>query len=375
MKKLCLLNLLMVLFGCLFIVACSGSDGDGEEPGGGGGTLSGNLVLSSSSLYINPDGKDATVLTVRMGDTDVTGKAKIYLNNAEFEGTSFTATKEGQYTFFASYETEISEKITIEAIDGMPAMPNDPQANKFDGFVHRVLAVQSTGTWCQYCPFMIAGIKSYLETNDNGNAIFVAAHNGDEMSNDYSNAVNKWLSISSYPTLTLNLDSKNKVGHQNAPTATAAAIGKAISATLKDDAFVGISAASVTKNNSKLTVRAKVKIGTEGQYRIAAWLLEDGIKADQENSTGLTDDFSIHNNVLRASSATAAYGSQLGGSASLAKGTVAEYACSFNLTAAKISSLAKCRIVLLVTTPKNGKFIVDNVVTCPIDGNIAFGYE
>ena len=375
MKKLCLLNLLMALFGCLFIVACSGSDGDGEEPGGGGGTLSGNLVLSSSSLYINPDGKDATVLTVKMGDTDVTDKAKIYLNNTEFEGTSFTATKEGQYTFFASYETEISEKITIEAIDGMPVMPNDPQANKFDGFVHRVLAVQSTGTWCQYCPFMIAGIKSYLETNDNGNAIFVAAHNGDEMSNDYSNAVNKWLSISSYPTLTLNLDSKNKVGHQNAPTATAAAIGKAISATLKDDAFVGISAASVTKNNSKLTVRAKVKIGTEGQYRIAAWLLEDGIKADQENSTGLKDDYSIHNNVLRASSATAAYGSQLGGSASLTKGTVAEYACSFNLTAAKISSLAKCRIVLLVTTPKNGRFIVDNVVTCPIDGNIAFGYE
>lgn len=383
MKKFCLSNLLIMLFGCLFFVACSGSDDGGEEPGGNGGnggnggTLTGKLVLSSSALYINADGKETAVLTVKKGDTDVTDKAKIYLNSAEFNGANFTATKEGKYTFFASYDAEISDKITIEAIDGMPAMPNDPQANKFDGFAHRVLAVQSTGTWCQYCPYMIAGIKSYLETNGDENVIFVAAHNNDKMSNTYSDAVNKWLSISGYPTLTLNLNSKNKVEHQGVPAATATAIAKAVSTTLKGDTHVGISAASETKNNTKLTVRTKVKIGMEGQYRIAAWLLEDGISAQQTNSTSLTDenDFSIHDNVLRASSATAAYGSQLGETSSLAKGSVAEYVGVFNLADAQIASLAKCRIVILVTTPENGKFVVDNVITCPVNGKVAFEYE
>lgn len=381
MRKFDLLNLLAMLCACLFFISCSGNDGEGDEPGGNGGGTNpeGKLVLSASASFINNDGRDAAVFTVRMGDTDITDKAKIYLGNDVFAGTSFTTTKVGDYTFFASYEGEISDKITIKAIAGIPDIPDDPQADKFDGFVHRVLVVQSTGTWCQYCPYMTAGIKSYLESDANtGDAVFAAAHNGDVMANDYSDAVNQWLSVSGYPTLSLNLDSRNKVQHQGEPAATASSISGAVSNTLRDAVHVAISASvSGTENSGILTVRARVKIGADGKYRIAAWLLEDGIRADQVNSTGLTDkdNFSIHNNVLRISSAASAYGVQLGENASSTKGSVKEYVCTLNLADAKVASLAKCRVVIFVTAPKDGKFTVNNVITCPINNSVAFEYE
>lgn len=380
MKKFNLFGFLVMFCGCLFFAACSGNDGEVEieVPGGddNGEVLDGKLMLSASASFINNDGQDASIFTVKKGDTDITNKAKIYLNNAVFEGVSFSTTKVGDYTFFATYDGEISDKITVKVIEGIPDLPEDTQAGKFEGFVHRVLAVQSTGTWCQYCPFMMAGIKSYLKDYDHENTIFVAAHNSDIMANQYSNTVNSWINVTGYPTLSLNLDSKNKIPHANAPDATAKAINNAIVAALKEDVHVGISASvSGTENSGTLAIRAKVKIGMAGQYRIGAWLLEDGIHAEQQNSTGLSDDFSIHNSVLRYGSSASAYGVQLGKEATSSKGDVEEFACSFNLADAKVTSLANCRVVIFVTTPKNGKFAVDNVVTCPINGSIAFEYE
>lgn len=377
MKKLKWFNLLALLCGCLFFAACSGNDGDGEEPGGGGGSsLDGKLVLSASAAFINSDGKDASEFTVKKGDTDITDKATIYQGTTALKSTSFATDKAGEYTFFASYEGEISDKITITAIDGIPSVPDDSQPAKFDGFKQRVLAVQSTGTWCQFCPYMIAGIESYLKSNKTGDALFVAAHNSDIMANKYSDVVNNWLKINSYPTLSLNIDSKNQVSHAATPDATAQAIERAVSATMSGNVNAGISASvSGTENEGTLTVRARVKIATTGQYRIGAWLLEDGIKADQTNSTGLTGDFSTHNNVLRLSSAKSAYGDKLGQDDASKKGSIEEYICTLNLAEAKVASLAKCRVVIFVSTPKDGKFVVDNVVTCPINGSLAFEYE
>ena len=226
---------------------------------------------------------------------------------------------------------------------------------------------------------MTAGIKSYLSEEENvEKTIFVAAHNGDVMANKYSDAVNSWVNARSYPTLSLNLDSKNQVQHLNVPAATASSIAGAVSTALRNNANVGISAmVAGTENGGTLTVNANVKIGMDAKYRIAVWLLEDGIQEAQTNSTGLTDEnnFSIHDNVLRISSATSAYGVQLGESDSSSKGSAKEYVCTLSLADAKITSLAKCRVVILVTTPKDGKFTVDNAVTCPINGSVAFEYE
>ena len=118
MKKFNLLGLLAMFCGCLCLSACSGNDGEGEEPGGnGGGTgIEGKLVLSASASYISNDGRDAAEFTVKKGDTDVTDKANIYQGNTLLGGTVFTTTTVGEYTFFASYEGDISEKITIKAI-------------------------------------------------------------------------------------------------------------------------------------------------------------------------------------------------------------------------------------------------------------------
>ena len=66
------------------------------------------------------------------------------------------------------------------------------------------------------------------------------------------------------------------------------------------------------KAANTVSVEAKIKIAESGSYRVAAWLLEDGISDNsQQNYTDLTDDFSTHNNVLRQSSSSLAFGDKL----------------------------------------------------------------
>ena len=125
------------------------------------------------------------------------------------------------------------------------------------------------------------------------------------------------------------------------------------------------------KASNKVEVEAKIKIAEGGSYRVAAWLLEDGILDNsQQNYTDLTDDFSTHNNVLRQSSASLAFGDKLGDS--LPAGSTEDYSCSFTLSSEKMDN---CRVVIMVTAPEGGVFAVDNVVMCPLNDKVGFEYK
>ena len=118
-----------------------------------------------------------------------------------------------------------------------------------------------------------------------------------------------------------------------------------------------------------------MKIGETGQYRIVAWLLEDGIKAEQTVASGIEGDFSTHNNVLRLSSSSKAYGEQLGQNQTLSKGTLVDFAMEMNLNDATLNSLGNCKVAVMVTSAKTGRYVVDNVVLCPINDAVAFEYK
>lgn len=104
---------------------------------------------------------------------------------------------------------------------------------------------------------------------------------------------------------------------------------------------------------------------------VTVWLLEDGILDNsQQNYTDLTDDFSTHNNVLRQSSASLAFGDKLGDS--LPAGSTEDYSCSFTLSSEKMDN---CRVIIMVTAPEGGVFAVDNVVMCPLNDKVGFEYK
>lgn len=376
MKKWNLFNILTALCCMVFVASCSGNSGDEDTPGTGG-NVSGELVLTATKSFISADGQDATVFTVKKGNTDVTAEATIYKDNEVYSSTSFSTATAGDYVFFASYEGEISAKITIRATEGgTSGVPADPNPDQFDGFKQRVVAIQSTGLWCGNCPLMITAIEAYQKTD--ADAIFVAAHNGDVMANNYSNAVNSFMGITAYPSLTINMNSAYTVGAYGDPDLTVQEITAVMGDCMQKGAQANIAAAvSLSDDESTLTVQAKVKVAETAQYRIAAWVLEDNVYNDEQENyyPELGDDFTNHSNVLRLSSSEKAYGDQLGQSSTLPQGSVNDYSCTLNLSNASISSLSNCRVVIIVTAPDGGKFAINNAVVCPIDGTVAFEYE
>lgn len=353
----------------LVMYGCSGNSSDEPE--------SEMLVLNATSLLIEADGADVTEFTVTKGTQDVTAAAEILQDGKAFSGTRFYTDTEGEYKFSARYNGETSAEIVVRATKSENlAMPADPEPDRYEGFVKRVLFLQATGTWCGYCPAVMASIKGYNESYSDGQAIFAAAHNGDIMANDFTNKVINWLKVFGFPTLNVNLIPGETVScytsGSNVVTANVDAIRKVVEMYVAQDAKSAIAAVvRADKASNKVEVEAKIKIAEGGEYRIAAWLLEDGIFDDsQQNKTGLTDDFSTHNNVLRQSSASLAFGDKLGDS--LPAGSTEDYSCSFTLSSEKMDN---CRVVIMVTAPESGVFAVDNVVMCPLNDKVGFEYK
>lgn len=201
--------------------ACSGNDGGetlpGTDPGTDPGTeIEGDLSLSVSGTVIEANGTDAVTIAVMKGETDITSSSKVYVVNPSgstesFQGTSFSTTTEGDYIFYAYYGGEKTEDVTVRAFKDIPALPADSKPDQSTGFVKRVLTIQHTGTWCQNCPYMKKGIETYLQKNPENCAVFVASHNGDTMAGDASNAVNSYLTVNSYPSLSVDLNTSNMI--------------------------------------------------------------------------------------------------------------------------------------------------------------------
>ena len=194
--------------------ACSGNSND--EPENGGGNETGTLVLRTSATVIEANGQDAAVFTVMKGNSDVTDKAVIYKASAVYGNTSFSSVTEGSFQFFASYNGEISDKITVQAVSGIPSLPSDPSANTFEGFKQRVLAVQGTSTGCAYCPYMISGINIFSETERAASTVFVAVHTNinetDPMTNEASLAIISAAGMNSFPAMVINMDKNMSIG-------------------------------------------------------------------------------------------------------------------------------------------------------------------
>ena len=345
-----------------------------------GKLLEGTPVLSTSADIFVADGEDELVITVKVGDVDVTEDATIYVNNKAMQGNVFTTTTAKNYKFYASYNGKLSNTVTVTAAN--PALylelPEDTQPDKFDGFHHKVLMTQATGTWCGYCPYMIRAIELFQENGSNAaNTVIVATHSGDEISCTASDAVVRALKVEGFPSSFFNLN-PDAIIENNDPTVNAENINAAAGMELMEEARVGITATSATSaDKSVIAVRTAVKVGKPGSYRINVWLVEDAISAYQssywaEFTQGVID----HNHVLRAASCESPIqGESLGGKNSCRQGETFELYHEFNVAEAAISNVANCKVVVLVTAGVNSKFYVDNVIECPVGESVPFAYS
>ena len=343
--------------------------------------IDGEPVLTASSEQILADGNDALVMKVTVNGKDVTKNAKFFMNHILHKGNTFTTTTPSDYTFYAEYNKQRTNSITVKAMDTRlhAEIPEDTCANQFENFAHKVLLIQATGTWCGWCPNMIRGIELFREEQANADkVVVVAAHCQDNLSSKASDAIHSTCMISSWPTCLFNLNKDTKISSSN-PTVNAVNLNTKASMELKEEARVGIAAASKIAG-SKTSVRAAVKVGVSGAYRINAWLVENDVEDIQSDYTGLYGDQSLlqHDFVLRdASYTTPIFGELLGSKEECAAGETLEFYHEFDGKNAGILDMTNCKIVVLVSAQLEGstRFAVNNVIELPVGESVGFAYN
>lgn len=343
---------------------------------------------------------DVAVLTVTLGDKTLTDGVIIYDgdNNAlDLPDFKFKAEKAGDYVFWASYDTYISEEIIIKAIDvPIPETPADPQPSSTD-FKTRVLMTEFTTTGCAYCPNMKILLHNALADEAVADkVVLTACHSG--LVNAKADpafirtSFDDFCGVTGFPTV--NFDMYYSFGNYNMGTSEMQGMIDKMYST-KTSVASGI-AVNSSLDGEKLLVKATVKAAADGAYRVGAFLIEDGIYAVQSGGSA-QDWMNTHDGVVRYIDSKHGkdlyYGYSVG---KLEKGNTADYVFDWDLDVIWSEGalngemygnyywdefvVDNLRLVVFVTTSAqdekgNTYYYVNNVIECPINGKTPYQYK
>ena len=372
---------------CAALVLCNscltgvGTDEDMNAPVKPQIPADGKLELTATPSTIVADGEQFSKLTLTKGGVEITEDFKLYDGKNQevtLPDMKFTTTQKGKYEFWAAYGTDYTETITITATEKQPDAPEAPGDDNPDklNFKRRVLLIQFTGTGCGYCPAMTATLRQVMaEEYYAENAVLVAAHryNNSDPAYLYGAALDQAMGVSSYPQLAV--DMHTRTGYTNYPSVT----NMILNAINRVEARAGIAAvAEYDETNRTVSITATVKAGVKSEFRVGAWLIEDGVFGAQQNYGVAEGDFNIHDHCIRVADSKVT-GSDFSGHSlgEIEAGSTAERSFSIKIDSAWEAE--NCRLVLFVTSPETnsyGKsyFYVNNAVEMPLDGSIDFEY-
>lgn len=342
--------------------------------------LEGEVVLYPSVGYVEA-GSDsfvefsATCAEVAVSDFEV------YLKTSDgsqrVEKNRFNATKSGNYTFYAVYNSTLSEEVVVKCISELPAKGGDSSPEKYNSFRKRVLGTLATGTWCPNCPFMIAAVHDYEEKyGANDDVVMTEVHSGgdDVMRCEASDKIAKRLSVIAYPILKFQMSGKSGNAMYNNGSKTAEDVKAIVDKNLQSEALTAISANSVL-NGSTLSIRADIKIAQKGQFKVGAWIVEDGIEAYQ--SDALADYMHTHNDaVCGAYPLNFSMCEFVGGAEVQQANTTHMFYCEFDLkTLPTLQKIENCEIVVFVYNDDNLVKSVDNVIKFAVGESFDVEYK
>ena len=343
--------------------------GCGDDKPEQGVKPSGDAVLAANdnSVEVNTP----IVFTVTAADgTDLTADAVIYDKSHDYVVVEnpYTPTMDGEYEFYAVAGNIITPSIKVNVVPTIPALPEDAQpANT--SFNHRILLVDHTGNTCGYCPQMMKALKTVSETGDYHSKYYEAmAHtysNGDPAFSGAASLVSNHHGVSSYPTLTYNFYHTTQSSYNDAHI-----MGQIDALWKAEGADAGIAGAT-SLAASAVIVNVEVKAAVANDYRITAWLLEDGIYAKQTNAT--EDWMNTHDNAIRQRvSSDDISGVDLG---TLAAGEKTSTALTLNIIGNKWNR-DNLKVMFIVSAKNDkGKFEVANVAMCPINDVVTYDYK
>ena len=268
----------------------------------------------------------------------------------------------------AEKDTPVDEPSGDVAIPELPADPH-PENTEFN---HRILLLQHTGTYCSNCPNLMTSLKELSQMEQYADKYqHVAAHSynqeGDPAYSQAAANLSQAFCDGYYPELTFNLTREN--------TGTSLAVSTItgiIDRLHKEAADVGIAAAAGLSDKT-VGVNVQIKAATPGQYRVAVWVLEDGIRGKQEGAT--EDWMNTHGNAVRAMAGNTLnlriYGEKIG---ELQAGQTAEK--TFTLSLDEAWQAENCKVLVLVNAAgSDGRYDLANCILCPIGSSVTYDYK
>ena len=358
---------ILALLAMLFAAPACSLTGD-DDPN----DSSKELTVEVDNILITADGNSFAKFTVMYGDKDVSSEAKYYDADTnlpvELPGSRFCTDTPGNYRFWVSYKTLSSEIITITAISGkVPTLPDDPKPSSLN-FQRRVLISQFTGTGCGYCPYMTSLLNTFKAKSENKDKyVHCAVHTFNSSDPAYIETnLPGAMTVSSYPSVILNLNSKSKF---NKYTRLDLFTEKFNSYYDAETAKAGICASTILDGN-QLVVNLGVKAAVDGEIRVAAWLLEDGIYGVQAGA--LNSSNNTHDNCVRLIFGKNGTKDFSGTSVELKAG---ESASQFYIMDLDESWVAEnCHVIVFVSSNTGTSYTVNNVIDCPVNASVAYDY-
>ena len=365
----------------LAFVGCSNSNDDNN----GGNKKSLLIVADKSIVYDN--GTDKATFTLYYDGMTLKEGYEIYVGDTLLEGNTFSSTEQGAYEIWAAYGTILSNEITINVVQTpppAPAAPEDTNPSKTN-FRRRIFLTQITGTGCQYCPLMVNAVHLAMEGAYGDDAVLAVAHTYNDNDPAYptdAQTIDNSLGVGGgAPALFMDLNKAYSTNY------TQDAIEKNIQKRL-DEVEVRGGIAVNTKYYAEegyIVLNATVKAKTTTEFRIGAWLLEDGIKATQSNPNGYTPvdgvDFNVHYDCVRMADSKYTVNNYTGYSiGEIEAGKTASREFAFKLkTHGEKGSATKwnhnnLKVIVFISTKEGGNWYVNNVISAPKDGSVDFEY-
>ena len=342
-----------------------------KNPGSGGNEQkpTGDATLVANNNSVEVDTPIEFTVTAADG-TDLTAEAVIYDKSHDYTvvDNPFTPTFDGEYEFYAVAGNIITPTIKVSVVPTIPALPEDAQPEN-TVFNHRILLVDHTGNTCGYCPQMMKALETVSKTGDYHSKYYEAmAHtysNGDPAFSGAASVISNHHGVSSYPTLTYNFYHTTQSSYNDAHI-----MGQIDQLWKAEGADAGIAAAA-TLASASVIVNTEVKAAVANDYRITAWLLEDGIYAKQTNAT--EEWMNTHDNAIRQRvSSNDISGVDLG---AIAAGETKSTAHTLNIVGNKWNRDNLKVMVIVSAKNAKGQFEVANVAICPMNDVVTYDYK
>lgn len=358
----------------LFAIGCHGTPNDlivedNKQPEEQEPTVDKGLILSVDKQTIEADGDDYVTFSLTLDGEELTFDedklSKIYFIHEksgvrlERYATTFTAVKNGDYSFIATYKGQQSaNSVQVKAVN----------REKYEPYNQKVMIYDLTGAWCPACPTMTAGLEN-VDPMWKSNMIVLAVHGGSEedkdpwvlKDNEGKDLTSTMLSMfggGGYPTCVYDLQYQN--GNARTPSAIGSVIEKHLAAY---PATCGVKIESTSLVGTTLTIEAAMKSATGGEYEFGYAVLLDNQRYD--GGTAVDD---IYNDIVVATSSNFI---EMGSSKITTVADI-ERTKTFTIENFKQTDTANMRVVVYVLTKREGKVMVDNANVCPLGGSVDY---